>query len=368
MAAAAACRAAFPSDRRYRVIYADPPWRYERACLGALPYPTMSLEELEALPVRDIADSDAALFLWTSNPMLESAFRLIRAWGFEYKTVFKVWSKRRADEKSPALVPGYWSMSSVELLLVASRGCMQKHKRVFNETQEFESTRARHSEKPHEIRESIERLLDADGCPHNRRIELFARHTCEGWDAWGLDVPGYLAPASAVSDAVLCERVVCFLDVGGDGRDSRDSRVRLLTRVLASVSRGTQLSTVAVNGSEVAVGSRSARRPAPLPSAAPAEPSTAVAVATRKPRPSRAKSAPGPACGLPPPSVDRVPVRRLDNGVLIKGLAKPARVAFSDWWHGKHRVTGVLNSTAYEVPREYLDEHPDVRALVLGKK
>jgi len=174
------------------VIYADPPWQYEQRgtkfsnqCEAH--YPTMSYNELEKLPVGSIADTHCALFLWTSNPMLPKAIGLIEHWGFKFKTVFKVWRKVNNDG-SNVMVPGWWSRSSTELLLVATKGSPLAKFKSSNHTeqQEFTSTRGVHSEKPYEIRESIENFMNVE-----RKIELFARHAVENWDAWGLEVPDF---------------------------------------------------------------------------------------------------------------------------------------------------------------------------------
>ncbi len=86
----------------YSIIYADPPWQYQRSKVqGAAEnhYPTMGIDELCALPVADLAAPDSALFLWATFPQLPEALRLIKAWGFQYKSVAFVWLKknRKAD-------------------------------------------------------------------------------------------------------------------------------------------------------------------------------------------------------------------------------------------------------------------------------
>lgn len=184
------CRAAFPSEKKYQVIYADPPWSYSTSSAKIsnstdTHYPVMSLEELKALPVREIAEKHAALFLWTSNPILPKAIALMEAWGFEYKTVFKCWRKCNKNG-SPVCVPGWWSRSSTELLLVGAKGSPLKNKAVLNEPQEFSSERESHSEKPDEIRDAIFNFLNVE-----RRIELFARKISDGWECWGLETPGF---------------------------------------------------------------------------------------------------------------------------------------------------------------------------------
>lgn len=185
------CRAKFPT-KKYNVIYADPPWNYKSSAGSNVSnnceniYPTMTLQELIELPVRDISAKNCALFMWTTGPQFPTAVKLIEEWGFDYKTIFKVWRKTNKSG-NPVCVPGWWSRSSTEFLLVASKGTPLKlWKQVFNEPQEYASIREEHSKKPEEIRKSIEQFLDTDS-----RVELFSRTESPLWDAWGLDVPGY---------------------------------------------------------------------------------------------------------------------------------------------------------------------------------
>jgi site-specific DNA-methyltransferase (adenine-specific) len=188
----AECSDSFPQDKRYQIIYADPPWQYQHnsaklANQCEAHYPVMSFEDLQMLNVASIADKDCSLFLWTSNPMLPKAIALIEHWGFVYKTVFKVWRKVNKDG-SNVMVPGWWSRSSTELLIVATKGSPLKKYKCANHTepQEYTSTRSAHSEKPDEIRECIENFMNVEN-----KIELFARKVVSGWDAWGLEVPGF---------------------------------------------------------------------------------------------------------------------------------------------------------------------------------
>lgn len=181
------CLSRFPTGK-YQVIYADPPWSYDNngAVDGKPQYPVMTLDALKALPVDRVADSTCVLFLWATNPLLPEALDLIRAWGFTYKTVMKVWLKRAATG-NPVMSVGWWSRPSTELLLVATRGGgYMKWKTTHSEPQEHASPRGRHSEKPLEIRD---RLRDFMAVP--KRLELFARTISPGWDAWGLEIQGY---------------------------------------------------------------------------------------------------------------------------------------------------------------------------------
>lgn len=108
----------FKTDKKYRVIYADPPWAYndkqdtEKLGGAVKHYPTMPLEEICGLPVP--TEKNAVLFLWTTSPMLEDAFKVINAWGFKYKSSF-IW-----DKVSHAM--GHYNSVRHEFLLVCVKG------------------------------------------------------------------------------------------------------------------------------------------------------------------------------------------------------------------------------------------------------
>jgi len=169
-----------PLEGKYRVIYADPPWRYNDKRDGNTTgaedhYPTMSIEELCNLPVRDLAEDNAVLFLWTTSPLLEDSFKVINAWGFKYKTSF-VWDKVRHNM-------GHYNSVRHEFLLVATRGsCTPDNPKLFDSVVTIERS-DKHSEKPERFREIIDTLYT-----HGRKIELFARKPAEGWEVWGNQV------------------------------------------------------------------------------------------------------------------------------------------------------------------------------------
>jgi N6-adenosine-specific RNA methylase IME4/ParB-like chromosome segregation protein Spo0J len=169
----------FPSDRRYAVLYADPPWHFEvyneesgveRAAGNH--YPTMSLDEICALPVLSLASPDAALFMWTTVPHLRESFDVLVAWGFEYKTNI-VWVKDKIGL-------GYFVRNQHELLLVATRGDMPSPSPANRPPSVIHAPRREHSRKPDEAYELIERMY-----PELPKIELFARQARAGWAAWG---------------------------------------------------------------------------------------------------------------------------------------------------------------------------------------
>ena len=165
--------------RRYPVIYADPPWRYEhcktdnRAVENQ--YPTMALDDICALPVQDLATPDAVLFLWATSPKLSEALRVIDSWDFDYRTCM-VWVKDRIGM-------GYYARQRHELLLVATRGALPVPQVDDRPDSVIMSPRLAHSEKPAQFRQIIEEMY-----PEYPKIELFAREQQLGWNTWGNEV------------------------------------------------------------------------------------------------------------------------------------------------------------------------------------
>jgi N6-adenosine-specific RNA methylase IME4/ParB-like chromosome segregation protein Spo0J len=151
----------------FQVIVADPPWRYETG--NDLPYPTMPIEEIKAMPVRDIADENSILWLWTTNAHLRVAFDVVDAWGFEYRNLL-TWAKDRMGT-------GDWLRGQTEHCLLAIRG-----RPVFvngSHTTVLEATRREHSRKPEEFYALVEATC-AGG-----KVELFCRQRRPGWQAYG---------------------------------------------------------------------------------------------------------------------------------------------------------------------------------------
>jgi N6-adenosine-specific RNA methylase IME4 len=172
--------APLPQDRKYPIIYADPPWRYEHLPFGPSSvcenfYPTMALEDICALPIADLATADAVLFLWAPAPLVFQAGSVLDAWGFRYRTNL-VWTKDR-----PGL--GFWTRQQHELLLVATFGDPPTPSPHSVPASVINAPRREHSRKPEEAYELIERMY-----PELPKIELFARSTREGWDAWGNEI------------------------------------------------------------------------------------------------------------------------------------------------------------------------------------
>jgi len=165
---------------QYQVIVADPPWEHERPISAQRSvdnhYPTMSVDEICALPVRQMAADDAVLFLWAFNPMLPEALQVIEAWGFWYRTNM-VWVKDRVGT-------GKYVRGKHELLLIARRGDFPVPCDSARPESVILAGRREHSRKPDEAYKRIEKMY-----PDCRYLELFAREKRRGWEGWGFEYP-----------------------------------------------------------------------------------------------------------------------------------------------------------------------------------
>jgi site-specific DNA-methyltransferase (adenine-specific) len=173
----------FP-DKKYSIIYADPPWQYsDTHTNGAAEdhYQTMTVKEICALPVQDIAANNSALFLWATYPLIREAMEVIEGWGFEYKTVAFVWVKKYPNGNY-CISLGNYTRSNTEPCLLAIWGKIRAMDKTLSQL--IVTTRESHSKKPKIVRENIVRLFG--DLP---RIELFSRDKIEGWDCWGTQIP-----------------------------------------------------------------------------------------------------------------------------------------------------------------------------------
>lgn len=184
----------------YSTIVADPPWLYQKkpgakgggwdAFLGTAEhaYPTMSNEELLALPVRDVAAKDAHLFMWVTNPgMFGGRFSKVtpsdicEAWGFRYVTLL-TWVKTTRENVPTVGGMGWYFRGCTEHILYAVRG-KAAIPTARREPNLIQAQRGRHSQKPEAFMQMVERVTDGP------RLELFARERRAGWDAWGNELP-----------------------------------------------------------------------------------------------------------------------------------------------------------------------------------
>ena len=166
-------------NNKYSVILCDPPWCYNNSGYDTgvpdFHYPTMSIEEIINLPVKDITTENAILFLWATNPLLKEALRVIEAWGFEYKTNM-VWIKDKFTYY------GFYCYGKHELLLIATKGSMLPQREGMVESV-IEAKRGEHSEKPEIVYSIIENMF-----PGFTYLELFSRNKREGWSQWGNEI------------------------------------------------------------------------------------------------------------------------------------------------------------------------------------
>ncbi len=169
---------------RYGLIMADPPWRFENWSEkgeeknAVAQYSCMSLDDIKELPVGHIADSNCVLWLWATNPLLDKAFDVLTAWGFQFKTAGH-WSKKTRNGKQ-AFGTGYILRSAGEPFLIGTVG---KPRTTRSVRSVIEGPVRSHSQKPDEAFRAAEQL-----CGDVPRIELFSRQDRPGWDAFGDEV------------------------------------------------------------------------------------------------------------------------------------------------------------------------------------
>ncbi len=166
-------------EGKYRIIYADPPWKYgdERSGMGGAvdQYDLMELEDIKELPVKDLAEEDSVLFMWGTAPLLQEALEVMVSWGFQYKT-HMVWNKQKGPQ-------GNYVSPRHEILFIATKGsCTPDVIDRPNSVQTIERN-GRHSEKPEEFRNIIDTLYI-----YGNKIELFARKKVEGWESYGNEI------------------------------------------------------------------------------------------------------------------------------------------------------------------------------------
>ena len=174
---------------KYKIIYADPPWKYNvfsdktssaRKSEESY-YEVMDLLDMGELPLWEIADDDCVVFMWATYPTLPVALKLLKKWGFHYRTVAFTWVKKNKKADSWFWGMGGWTRANAEICLLATKG---NPRRVSKSVHSVIDTPIReHSQKPDEIRDRIVEL-----CGDVPRIELFARQKTEGWDVWGNEV------------------------------------------------------------------------------------------------------------------------------------------------------------------------------------
>jgi len=176
----------FSGDRKFKTILADPPWRFANRTGKMAPehkrlsrYSTMTTQDICKLPVCDIAETAAHLYLWIPNAMLPDGLDVMKAWGFTYKTNI-IWEKIRKDGGPDGRGVGFYFRNVTEVLLFGIRG---KNMRTLqpgrSQVNFIESRKREHSRKPDEQYPIIE------NCSPGPFLEMFARGERKGWAVWG---------------------------------------------------------------------------------------------------------------------------------------------------------------------------------------
>lgn len=176
------------TDKKYSVVYADPPWQFNNKNTGgsmnsgaANQYDVMNIEDIKNLPVKQLTKNDAILFMWWVAAMPLEAIDLVRAWGFELKTMTGfTWIKKTKTNKD-FFGMGFYTRQQAENCLIAIKGkqFIQDH----SVRQLIRAVNEKHSKKPNETYERINALVGE--CD---KLELFARNTHGSWDCWGNEV------------------------------------------------------------------------------------------------------------------------------------------------------------------------------------
>lgn len=173
-------------DQKFGTILADPPWQFQNRSGKVAPehkrlnrYGTMTLDEICALPVEDVAADRAHLYLWVPNALLPEGMKVMEAWGFRYISNI-VWEKVRKDGEPDGRGVGFYFRNVTELLLFGVRG---KNARTLDpgrsQVNIIRSRKREHSRKPDEQYKIIE------DCSWGPRLEMFSRGTRKGWTVWG---------------------------------------------------------------------------------------------------------------------------------------------------------------------------------------
>lgn len=173
----------FP-DKKYQIIYADPPWDLGRGGNGhyglknnqkRTPYNYMDINEIMNLPVKNIADKNCHLYLWVINKYIEYAYGVARSWGFK-PSCLVTWCKPKHG-----IGMGGTFVQTTEHLLFCRRGILKAKKRI-------NTTWHEHKRHAHSVKPKIFRDMAVEISGDLPRIELFARQKTEGWDVWGNEV------------------------------------------------------------------------------------------------------------------------------------------------------------------------------------
>ena len=171
---------------KFKTVLADPPWQFQNRTGKMAPehkrltrYSTMKLADICSLPVADMLDETAHLYLWVPNALMPEGLEVLKAWGFEYKTNL-IWYKIRKDGGPDGRGVGFYFRNVTEMILFGVKGnkarTLQPGRSQVNI---IRSMKQEHSRKPDELYDLIER------CSPGPYLEMFARGVRPGWTSWG---------------------------------------------------------------------------------------------------------------------------------------------------------------------------------------
>lgn len=193
--------------KKFKTVLADPPWQFQNRTGKMAPehkrlnrYPTMSLEDICALPVHEVCDTTAHLYLWVPNALLPEGLQVMTAWGFNYKTNI-IWHKIRKDGGPDGRGVGFYFRNVTEILLFGVRGKNARTLEAGRRQVNFLATQKReHSRKPDEQYKLIEECSPAD------YLEMFGRGARENWTVWGNQAEAYFPTWATYSNHSQIEK------------------------------------------------------------------------------------------------------------------------------------------------------------------
>lgn len=209
----AAFRAAMGGGK-FGTVLADPPWQFVNRTGKVAPehrrlsrYDTMDLKAICSLPVAEVMEATAHLYLWVPNALLPEGLEVLKAWGFTYKSNI-IWHKLRKDGGSDGRGVGFYFRNVTEILLFGVRGKNARTRQMGRTRVNYLGTRKReHSRKPDEQYPLIE------GCSPGPYLELFARGARPGWTVWGSQAVETYGPTwKTYAHNSMTDRLLPFLE------------------------------------------------------------------------------------------------------------------------------------------------------------
>lgn len=176
---------------KFGTILADPPWRFKNNTGKVAPehkrlsrYSTLSLNEIKAIPVNNVAARQSHLYLWIPNALLSEGLEVMKSWGFTYKTNL-IWYKIRKDGGPDGRGVGFYFRNVTEMILFGVKGRLRTFAPGRRQVNVIMSRKREHSRKPDELYSIIEE------CSPGPYLELFARDSRKNWVAWGNESDNY---------------------------------------------------------------------------------------------------------------------------------------------------------------------------------